>query len=204
MEHLEIQVWKLTTELAAVKNVITKDTGLTKETDLSEKEGRDRVMVTQDNPDNSTEGAPGGSNKAGDNSEVQTLSDENNDRVKLDNILTISEDNDNEAPGDSNGNEAPGGSNDDKENLKPKQKKRPWWKKSEAQPSPQPPPTQLCSQLEERPDIKITPAVEQQVTKNTTKLNSFIKMAEEWHNTLSDLSNTNQHLEERIISTMHN
>ena len=148
--------------------------------------------------------APGGSNKAGDNSEVQTLIDENNDRVKLDNILTISEDNDNEAPGDSNGNEAPGGSNDDKENLKPKQKKRPWWKKSEAQPSPQPPPTQLCSQLEERPDIKITPAVEQQVTKNTTKLNSFIKMAEEWHNTLSDLSNTNQHLEERIISTMHN
>ena len=142
--------------------------------------------------------------KAGDNSEVQSFSDENNDSVKLDNILTISEDNDNEAPGDSNGNEAPGGSNTDGKNLKSKQKKKPWWEKSEAQPSPQPPPTQLCSQLEERPDIKIAPAVEQQVTKNTTKLNSFIKMAEEWHNTLSDLSNTNQHLEERLISTMHN
>ena len=29
-------------------------------------------------------------------------------------------------------------------------------------------------------------------------------MAEEWHNTLSDLSNTNQHLEARLINTMHN
>merc|ERR1712217_586735 len=45
--------------------------------------------------------APGDSNKTGDNSEVQTLSDESNDRVKLDNILTISEDNGNEAPGGS-------------------------------------------------------------------------------------------------------
>ena len=46
--------------------------------------------------------------------------------------------------------------------------------------------------------------LKQQVTKNTTKLTTFIQMTEEWHKTLSDLSNTNQHLEERVISTMHN
>merc|ERR1712105_84549 len=74
--------------------------------------------------------APGDSNKTGDNSEVQTLSDESNDRVKLDNILTISED---------NGNEAPGGSGDDKKNLKPKTKgKRSWWQWSTHPPDPPP------------------------------------------------------------------
>ena len=80
--------------------------------------------------------------KAGDNSEVQSFSDENNDSVKLDNILTISEDNDTDsAPGDTNANEASGGSNADEKNLKSKQV-RPWWKKSKSQPSSQPPPTQ--------------------------------------------------------------
>ena len=92
-----------------------------KNNNASEKED-DTLEVTPE--------APGDSNKTGDNSEVQTLSDESNDRVKLDNILTISED---------NGNEAPGGSGDDKKNLKPKTKgKRSWWQWSTDPPDPPP------------------------------------------------------------------
>merc|ERR1712060_720055 len=69
-------------------------------------------------------------NKKAGETEVHSSSDEHNVSVKLDNILTISED---------NGNEAPGGSGDDKKNLKPKTKgKRSWWQWTTDPPAPPP------------------------------------------------------------------
>ena len=38
----------------------------------------------------------------------------------------------------------------------------------------------------------------------TTKLTTFIQMAEEWHMTLNDLTNTTQGLEEKVTSNVHN
>ena len=154
MEYLESQVWKLTTELAAVKNTVTSNAARREEV---------TPQITSDNIEmqNLT------NKKAGD-TEVHSSSDEHNVSAKLDNILTISEDIDTDsAPGDNNGEEAPGGSKAD--NLKSRQVRH-WWKKSKAQP----PPTQLRTQLEH------------------------------WHNTLSDLSKSSQHLETKITTTMLN
>ena len=116
MEYLESQVWKLTTELAAVKNTVTSNAARREEV---------TPQITSDNIEmqNLT-------NKKAGETEVHSSSDEHNVSVKLDNILTISED---------NGNEAPGGSGDDKKNLKPKTKgKRSWWQWSTDPPDPPP------------------------------------------------------------------
>ena len=116
MEYLESQVWKLTTELAAVKNTVTSNAARREEV---------TPQITSDNIEmqNLT-------NKKAGETEVHSSSDEHNVSVKLDNILTISED---------NGNEAPGGSGDDKKNLKPKTKgKRSWWQWTTAPNHPPP------------------------------------------------------------------
>ena len=174
LDTLKISVQKLETELAAVKNMVTYNAAR-------------RAEVTPQITSDNIEMQNLINKKAGD-TEVHSSSDEHNDSVKLDNILTVSEDIDTDsAPGDNNGEEAPGGSKAD--NLKSKQVRH-WWKKSKAQP----PPTQLhppASQPSSQPSPQPPP------TQLRTQL-------EHWHNTLSDLSKSSQHLETKITTTMLN